>query len=66
MSRERYSLSIALFVLLQKGREICMLKREGQDGWVLQPTHRWFRTGINSFYGTSSRAEKRNWSDRES
>lgn len=33
MSRERYSLSIAVFVLLQKDGEICMLKREG-TGWM--------------------------------
>ena len=33
MSRERYSLSIAVFVLLRKGDEICMLKRSG-TGWM--------------------------------
>lgn len=33
MSRERYHLSIAVFVLLLKGDEICMLRR-GNTGWM--------------------------------
>lgn len=33
MSRERYSLSIAVFVLLLRGNEICMLRRNN-TGWM--------------------------------
>lgn len=33
MSRDRYNLSIAVFVLLLKGDEICMLRR-GHTGWM--------------------------------
>lgn len=33
MDRERYNLSIAVFVLLLRGNEICMLRR-GNTGWM--------------------------------
>ncbi|CAM6534914.1 hypothetical protein CISECK367B_23450 [Citrobacter sedlakii] len=33
MSRDRYNLSIAVFVLLLKDNEICMLRR-GNTGWM--------------------------------
>lgn len=33
MKRERYCLSIAVFILLRKGNQICMFKRTG-TGWM--------------------------------
>ncbi len=33
MKRERYHLSIAVFIILQKGDDICMLRR-GTTGWM--------------------------------
>ena len=33
MSRERYNLSIAVFVLVLRGNEICMLRR-ANTGWM--------------------------------
>jgi len=40
MTRERYCLSVAVFVLLRKENHICMLKRTGtgwMDGWYSLP-----------------------------
>lgn len=33
MKKERYNLSIAVFVILMKGEKICMIRREG-TGWM--------------------------------
>jgi hypothetical protein len=33
MKRERYCLSVAVFILLRKGNQICIFKRTG-TGWM--------------------------------